>query len=88
MVNSNPTNVFVMTSSLILAADGEIDGLNDPLPGVGSPTATEIIGESLINQYLIPFEAVGFILLAALIGGITLARKDLTPAEEEEAEVV
>jgi NADH:ubiquinone oxidoreductase subunit 6 (subunit J) len=33
---------------------------------------------------VLPFELVGFILLAALIGGITLARRDLTPKEEEE----
>lgn len=52
---------------------------------VGSPTATEIIGESVLGRFLIPFEVVGFILLAALIGGITLARRDLTPAEEEES---
>ena len=80
--------VFIMTSSLILAASDQIEGMSDPLPGIGSPTATEVIGEGLITHYLIPFEAVGFILLAALIGGITLARKDLTPAEEEESAVV
>jgi NADH:ubiquinone oxidoreductase subunit 6 (subunit J) len=33
---------------------------------------------------VIPFEIVGFILLAALIGGVTIARRDLTPKEEEE----
>ena len=34
------------------------------------------IGESLFRRYVIPFEAVSFVLLAALIGGIVLARKD------------
>jgi NADH:ubiquinone oxidoreductase subunit 6 (subunit J) len=33
---------------------------------------------------VIPFEVVSFVLLAALIGGITIARRDLTPLEEEE----
>ena len=80
--------VFVLTTSLIVAAADEIDGMADPLPGIGSPTATEVIGEGIVTQYLIPFEAVGFILLAALVGGITLARKDLTPAEEEESRAV
>ena len=42
------------------------------------------MGKSLILWFLIPFEVVGFVLLAALIGGITLARRDLTPLEEEE----
>lgn len=80
--------LFALTSSLILTATSEIEGMDDPLPGVGERTATEIIGEGIITEFLIPFEAVGFILLAALIGGITLARKDLTPAEEEETGAV
>ncbi|HEY5889259.1 MAG TPA: NADH-quinone oxidoreductase subunit J [Acidimicrobiia bacterium] len=50
---------------------------------VGDPTSTNILGDSLLGRYLIPFEAVSFVLLAALIGGITIARRDLTPLEEE-----
>lgn len=34
------------------------------------------IGDLLFSRYVIPFEAVSFVLLAALIGGIVLARKD------------
>jgi NADH-quinone oxidoreductase subunit J len=37
---------------------------------------TADIGDLLFNRYVIPFEAVSFVLLAALIGGIVLARKD------------
>ena len=80
--------VFVMTTSLILSVGSSVEGFEEPLPGIGTRTATEILGTGLISQYLIPFEAVGFILLAALIGGITLARKDLTPAEEEKTDAV
>jgi len=54
----------------------------------GSPTSTELIGESLLGRFVIPFEVVSFVLLAALIGGITIARRDLTPAEEEERAAV
>jgi len=54
----------------------------------GAPTATDIIGQSVLGRFLIPFEVVGFILLAALIGGITLARRDLTPSEEQETGAV
>lgn len=50
----------------------------------GSPTATDILGGALLGRFVIPFEVVGFVLLAALIGGITIARRDLTPLEEEE----
>lgn len=34
------------------------------------------LGTVLFNRYVIPFEAVSFVLLAALIGGIVIARKD------------
>ena len=40
------------------------------------------IGTSIFERYVIPFEVVSFLLLAALIGGIVLARRD---REEEEA---
>ena len=53
---------------------------------VGEPTSTVVLGESLLGRFVVPFEVVSFLLLAALIGGITLARKDLTPAEEEAAD--
>ncbi len=51
---------------------------------VGVPTSTAVLGEALLGRFVLPFEIVGFILLAALVGGITLARRDLTPLEEEE----
>ncbi|HET9258886.1 MAG TPA: NADH-quinone oxidoreductase subunit J [Acidimicrobiia bacterium] len=54
----------------------------------GSPTSTDLLGESLLGRFVIPFEIVSFVLLAALIGGITIARRDLTPAEEEERAAV
>ncbi|MEP6758419.1 MAG: NADH-quinone oxidoreductase subunit J [Actinomycetota bacterium] len=43
-----------------------------------SPVAgsTEAIGESMFRDYVLPFEVVSFLLLAALIGAIVLARKD------------
>jgi NADH-quinone oxidoreductase subunit J len=50
-------------------------------PGVG--TDTEVLGVALMGRFVVPFEVVSFVLLAALIGGITIARRDLTPAEEE-----
>jgi NADH-quinone oxidoreductase subunit J len=38
--------------------------------------STGDIGTSLFSDYVLPFEAVSFLLLAALIGAIVLARKD------------
>ncbi len=58
------------------------------MSGTWESTATEIVGESLLGRFVIPFEVVSFVLLAALIGGITLARRDLTPQEEEERNAV
>jgi NADH-quinone oxidoreductase subunit J len=54
------------------------------IENVGEPTSTETLAIGLLGRFVLPFELVGFILLAALIGGITLARRDLTPKEEEE----
>lgn len=54
---------------------------------IGSATAAEVLGESLLGRFVVPFEVVSFVLLAALIGGITIARRDLTPLEEEERAV-
>jgi NADH-quinone oxidoreductase subunit J len=34
------------------------------------------VSDSIFSQYLIPFEVVGVLLLAALIGAIVVARKD------------
>ncbi len=80
--------VLAVTLWLIIAVSEEVAGFGEPLPAVGVATATGVLGEGFINRYLIPFEAVGFVLLAALIGGVTLARKDLTPLEEEEGQRV
>lgn len=56
----------------------------DQVITTGSATSTELLGESLLGRFVVPFEVVSFVLLAALIGGITIARRDLTPIEEEE----
>ena len=42
-------------------------------PSGGSARA---IGESIFRQYVLPFEVVSFLLLAALIGAIVISRKD------------
>ena len=57
---------------------------SEPLRDIGEATPTELLGESILGRFVLPFEIVSFVLLAALIGGITVARKDATPAENEE----
>ncbi len=38
--------------------------------------STDLVGQAIFRTYVLPFEAVSFLLLAALIGAIVLARKD------------
>jgi NADH-quinone oxidoreductase subunit J len=48
----------------------------EQLPDPGGPTTTQQISDSIFQPYLIPFWALSFVLLAAVIGAIVLARKD------------
>jgi NADH-quinone oxidoreductase subunit J len=41
--------------------------------------STGVVGTALFKTYVLPFEAVSFLLLAALIGAIVLSRKDEAP---------
>jgi NADH-quinone oxidoreductase subunit J len=40
------------------------------------PTLTSDLANILFDRFVIPFEVVSFVLLAALVGGIAIARKD------------
>jgi NADH:ubiquinone oxidoreductase subunit 6 (subunit J) len=72
-------SLFVLLSWSSVAAFGDT-----PVEMVGEPTTTETLAQALLGRFVIPFEVVSFVLLAALIGSITIARRDLTPLEEEE----
>ena len=50
-------------------------GWNDPKVELAQATS-RVIGQSIFSRYVLPFEAVSFVLLAALIGAIVLSRKD------------
>ena len=53
-----------------------IDGFEDAeLPGDQVQTTAEV-SDSIFSTYLVPFEVVSVLLLAALIGAIVLARRD------------
>jgi NADH-quinone oxidoreductase subunit J len=45
-------------------------------PAQPAPGDSTSIGQAMFSDYVLPFEAVSFVLLAALIGAIVLARKD------------
>jgi NADH-quinone oxidoreductase subunit J len=43
---------------------------------IDAPTRTNEVTASIFRTYIIPFEVVGVLLLAALVGAVVLARKD------------
>ena len=54
-----------------------IDGFEDTkLPEGGTPVSTAALSDNIFEPYLLPFWALSFVLLAAVIGAIVLARKD------------
>jgi NADH-quinone oxidoreductase subunit J len=48
----------------------------DKLPADLMPTSTAVLSDSIFGDYLIPFEVVSLLLLAALVGAIVIARRD------------
>lgn len=67
----------VFTMPVLSAPDGMLS-LSDALSG-GPCISMDMIGEAFTGtnrfQYLLPFEAVSVLLLACIIGGVTVARK-------------
>jgi NADH-quinone oxidoreductase subunit J len=43
---------------------------------IAAPSNTAQVSDSIFSQYLVPFEVISVLLLAALIGAIVVARKD------------
>ena len=70
--------LFLLIGGSMLDAYGD-----DLLPAAADATRTEDIGQAIFERFVIPFELVSFVLLAALIGGIVLARQDPSVEEEE-----
>ena len=51
----------------------------DSVTSPGFRGSTQAVGQAIFHSYVLPFEAVSFLLLAALIGAVVLARKDDEP---------
>jgi NADH-quinone oxidoreductase subunit J len=80
---------FLSVATFVLLSWASIDAFSsEVVQEVGDPTSTETLGLALLGRFVIPFEVVSFVLLAALIGGITIARRDLDPVEEEQRRAV
>ena len=48
----------------------------DKIPADLQPTSTGALSDAIFGQYLVPFEVVSLLLLAALVGAIVIARRD------------
>ncbi len=71
--------VAVPVAGLLLA--GLVVALNDGfgderLPADGPVTSTMELSDSIFGDHLLPFWAISFVLLAAVIGAIVLSRRD------------
>ncbi len=53
-----------------------LDAFGDAPKFAPDPTATAAVGQALFRSFVLPFEVVSVLLLAALIGAVVLARKD------------
>ena len=52
-------------------------GDQPPLSGVAAPAGTvESLGRLLFTKYLLPFELTSFLILAAIVGAVTLAKQE------------
>jgi len=53
-----------------------VDAFSDNEIVLKSPTSTSQVSESIFQTYVVPFEVVSILLLAALVGAVVIARRD------------
>ena len=70
---SIPIAAILLAAMLYALADGFG---NEKLPQNSNPVSVQTVSDSIFSPYLLPFWALSFVLLAAVIGAIVLARKD------------
>jgi NADH-quinone oxidoreductase subunit J len=70
------TGLVVAVPLLALLGWTMWDAFEDTELEVAAVQRTGEVGTSIFGQYLVPFEALSMLLLAALIGAVVLARKD------------
>ena len=78
---SHPAKVRIPVGLLSIVLFGVIayatvDSFSNTMLEPFEPTTTADLSNLLYSRWVIPFEVVSLVLLAALIGGITLARRD------------
>ncbi|MFM9083498.1 MAG: NADH-quinone oxidoreductase subunit J [Actinomycetota bacterium] len=68
-----PVSVLLLATMLIALNDGFG---SERMPVDVAPMDTAVVSDQIFGPYLLPFWALSFVLLAAVIGAIVLARKD------------
>jgi NADH-quinone oxidoreductase subunit J len=56
--------------------DDELPKLKRSAEAINATRGTSAVGDAIFSTYLVPFEVVSVLLLAALVGAIVLARRD------------
>jgi len=64
---------LIMVYGLVWSLSNTFFRISDEAPAVNTPLA---IGKSLMTDFVLPFELVSVILLAAMIGAIVIARRE------------
>jgi NADH-quinone oxidoreductase subunit J len=49
---------------------------DEKLPAAMAPQRTQAVSDEIFSTYIVPFEALSVLLLAALIGAVVVARRD------------
>jgi NADH-quinone oxidoreductase subunit J len=71
-----PAAILTGIALLVVTGGSVIASFGDDKVAFTAPNSVEAVSDSIFSTYLIPFEVVSVMLLAALIGAIVLARKD------------
>lgn len=77
-LNNKGWQLGIPVAVLLFALLGYVilDTVEDSVIGDRGPAPTEMLSDQILSPYLVPFIAVSFVLLAAAVGAIVLARKD------------
>jgi NADH-quinone oxidoreductase subunit J len=75
-VNVMAPAALLSTVMFGVIAWASIDYFSNQMIEPFDPTSTNDLAMAMFDRFVIPFEVMSFVLLAALIGGIALARKD------------
>ena len=68
--------IAVAVLLLVVMSGALIDSFEDIRLIIDEPQRTATVSDSIFSQYIVAFEAVSVLLLAALIGAIVVARRD------------